>query len=296
MLLFKTKHLVKAIIIKRPSSTIKSPYVADINLIDDDNDIIDFNTYLAHCPSLGCCGLSDSNSIVYLSENNEKTKTKYTVELCLFNENKNNQIINQYISLKPKIAEYISFEILKNNLLFNYIEFKSIIKEKVFENSRFDFYAIDINDNEHIIEIKTAPLAFYVDLPKKEYNKYSNYINHCNVNDKISYFPDGYRKNVNEPISPRALKHIQELEKIHIEKNIICTLLFVIPRTDVKWFQPSNIDPIYKKAVAKAWLNGVNIKVVQIKWNDIGEGYFYSNTLPIHLFENYGPYRLSDIN
>ena len=94
MLLFKTKHLVKAIIIKRPSSTIKSPYVADINLIDDDNDIIDFNTYLAHCPSLGCCGLSDSNSIVYLSENNEKTKTKYTVELCLFNENKNNQIIN----------------------------------------------------------------------------------------------------------------------------------------------------------------------------------------------------------
>ena len=60
-------------------------------------------------------------------------------------------------------------------------------------------------------------------------------------------------------------------------------------------FQTSNIDLIYKKAVQKAWLNGVNIKVVQIKWNEFGKGYFYSNNLPIQLFEFNGPYRLEDL-
>jgi hypothetical protein len=31
------------------------------------------------------------------------------------------------------------------------------------------------------------------------------------VNSKIGYFPDGYRKKQSETISPRALKHIKEL-------------------------------------------------------------------------------------
>ena len=37
----------------------------------------------------------------------------------------------------------------------------------------------------------------------------------------MSYFPDGYRKNANEPVSPRALKHIEELEKITLETGKI---------------------------------------------------------------------------
>ena len=242
MILYKTKHLFKAKIIKRPSSSIKSPYVADIQLVDDDYDVIDFNIYLAHCPSLGCCGLSDNGSIVLVSENNGKTKTKYAVELCIFNETKNDISITQYISLKPKTAEYISYEILKNNLLKNSFDFKNIEREKVFENSRFDFLCTDNYDNKYIFEIKTVPLAYYVDVPKKQYKNYTDIIDKTYINDKISYFPDGYRKNANEPVSPRALKHIQELEKIHIEKNINCTLLYIVQRTDVCVFQTSNID------------------------------------------------------
>lgn len=295
MLLYKTKHLLKAKILKRPSSSIKSPYVADIQLVDDDYDVIDFTIYLAHCPSLGCCGLSDNDSIVLVSENNGNTKTKYAVELCIFNETKNNTSITQYISLKPKTAEYISQEVLKYNLIQNLFDFKNIEREKVFENSRFDFYCTDNFNNEYIFEVKTVPLAYYVDVPKKEYKKYTELIEKTHINDKISYFPDGYRKNVNEPVSPRALKHIQELEKIHTETNINCTLLYIVQRTDVCVFQTSNIDLIYKKAVQKAWLNGVNIKVIQIKWNELGEGYFYSNNLPIRLFDFHGPYRLEDL-
>lgn len=295
MLVYKTEKLQRAIVIKRPSSSIKSPYVADIQLVDDDNDVIDFNIYLAHCPSLGCCGLSDKDSIVMLSENKNKTKTKYAVELCCFNESKKDKQIEEYISLKPKNAEHIAYECLKNNLVLGVNNLEKIDKEKTFMNSRFDFHAIGNDNQEYIFEIKTVPLAYYVDVPKKEYKKHTEYIESCEINDKISYFPDGYRKNANEPVSPRALKHIQELEKISMETNINCNLVYIVQRTDVKSMQTSNIDLIYKKAVQKAWLNGVNIKVIQIQWNEYGEAHFYSNILPINLFEYNGPYRLEDL-
>ena len=287
MLIYNTKKLLKAKVIKRPSSTIKSPYVADIQLIDDDFDIIDNTIYLAHSPALGCCGLSDTDSIVLVSENSGKTKTKYCIELCYFNEIKNDESNVEIISLKPKNAEYLSYEIIKNSLILDLPSMKIIEKEKKFENSRFDFYCKDYCNNEHIIEIKTVPLAYYVDVPKKEYKNFIEYINKCSINEKISYFPDGYRKNHNDPVSPRALKHIQELEKITLNSDIICTLLYIV--------QTSNIDQIYKKAVQKAWLNGVNIKVVQVKWNENGEAYFFSNNLPIVLFEYYGPYKITDL-
>ena len=44
MLVYKTEKLSRAKVIKRPSSSIKSPYVADIQLVDDDNDVIDYET------------------------------------------------------------------------------------------------------------------------------------------------------------------------------------------------------------------------------------------------------------
>ena len=156
------------------------------------------------------------------------------------------------------------------------------------------FIKVD-NNQEYIFEVKTVPLAYYVDVPKKEYKKHQTYIDSCEFNEKIAYFPDGYRKNANEPVSPRALKHIQELEKIALTTNISCNLIYVVQRTDINYFQTSNIDLIYKKAVQKAWLNGVQIKVLQIKWNEEGKAYLHSNSLPIHLFDYYGPYTFEDL-
>ena len=66
-------------IIKRPSSTCKTPYVADI--------CINNETKLAHAPALGCCGLSDKDKTVMVSKlNNQKTKCDYRIELATFYE------------------------------------------------------------------------------------------------------------------------------------------------------------------------------------------------------------------
>ena len=59
--------LVKAKIIRRPSLTIKSPYVATIILINDESE----THYLAHCPSLGCSGLCETGCTVFVSKKSQ---------------------------------------------------------------------------------------------------------------------------------------------------------------------------------------------------------------------------------
>lgn len=87
---------------------------------------------------------------------------------------------------------------------------------------------------------------------------------------KVAYFPDGYRKKKTDVISPRALKHIQELEIITKKGDIDTYLCFVIQRSDVSRFVISCMDSVYKKAVKKAMKNGVNIITVQWDYNENG--------------------------
>ena len=60
-MLMKLESLVKGTVLKRPSASIKSPYVADV-LLDDGRSV------LAHSAALGCCGLSDKGAIIWLQE------------------------------------------------------------------------------------------------------------------------------------------------------------------------------------------------------------------------------------
>jgi sugar fermentation stimulation protein A len=278
IILFDSSPIIKGTILHRPSKNIKSPYVADV-ILEDGTEI------LAHCPSLGCCGLSNSGSSVYLTKNTGiSTKTSHRVDLAIYQELNHNISYKEIIGLNPKISEKIGFNAIKNNCIQELQNVKLLETEKTFGNSRFDIYGIDNENKEFILEIKTVPLADYVDCDKKDRKNYVDLIEQKMFNEKIAYFPDGYRKNKNDPISPRALKHIQELETIVLEGKYRCFLLFIVQRTDVSCFQTSVIDPIYKEAVLKASNNGVKILVLQVDWNkEDGKAYFYSNNLPIIL-------------
>jgi sugar fermentation stimulation protein A len=278
IILFDSSPIIKGTILHRPSKNIKSPYVADV-ILEDGTEI------LAHCPSLGCCGLSNSGSSVYLTKNTGiSTKTSHRVDLAIYQELNHNISYKEIIGLNPKISEKIGFNAIKNNCIQELQNVKLLETEKTFGNSRFDIYGIDNENKEFILEIKTVPLADYVDCDKKDRKNYVDLIEQKMFNEKIAYFPDGYRKNKNDPISPRALKHIQELETIVLEGKYRCFLLFIVQRTDVSCFQTSVIDTIYKEAVLKASNNGVKILVLQVDWNkEDGKAYFYSNNLPIIL-------------
>ena len=114
----------------------------------------------------------------------------------------------------------------------------------------------------------------------KIYQQKIGKINHTKQNnDKVAYFPDGYRKTT-DPISPRALKHVQELTKIRKYSKVRCLLGFVIQRDDVSSFQASVIDPQYREAIQQA-ISLDEIFALVIKWTENGDAYFVTDNLPV---------------
>lgn len=281
-LLLKINNLVEGEIIKRPSKYIKSPYVADIKICSSDNLI------LGHTASLGCCGLADVGAHVLMSpvskkkNNTNKICCEYRVYLSVIRE-KGSEII---VGIYPKLAEELTEIAIKNNLLSKLQNIKTYKKETTIfvpnlVDSRFDFSGIDENGIPFILEVKNVPLADYEDLAAKDRKKMC--FDNRNINSKVSYFPDGYRKKTTDTISPRALKHINELALIKRMSKTRCIMCYVIQRTDVDRFQPSIIDPEYKKAFIKAVNSGVEIITMVVQWTREGEAYFIKDNLHISI-------------
>ena len=280
-LLLKINNLVEGEIIKRPSKYIKSPYVADIKICSSDNLI------LGHTASLGCCGLADVGAHVLMSpvskknNNTNKICCEYRVYLSVIRE-KGSEII---VGIYPKLAEELTEIAIKNNLLSKLQNIKTYKKETTIfvpnlVDSRFDFSGIDENGIPFILEVKNVPLADYEDLAAKDRKKMC--FDNRNINSKVSYFPDGYRKKTTDTISPRALKHINELALIKRMSKTRCIMCYIIQRTDVDRFQPSIIDPEYKKAL-DAVNSGVEIITMVVQWTREGEAYFIKDNLHISI-------------
>ena len=281
-LLLKINNLVEGEIIKRPSKYIKSPYVADIKICSSD-DLI-----LGHTASLGCCGLADVGAHVLMSpvskknNNTNKICCEYRVYLSVIRE-KGSEII---VGIYPKLAEELTEIAIKNNLLSKLQNIKTYKKETTIfvpnlVDSRFDFSGIDENGIPFILEVKNVPLADYEDLAAKDRKKMC--FDNRNINSKVSYFPDGYRKKSTEPISPRALKHINELALIKRMSKTRCIMCYVIQRTDVNRFQPSIIDPEYREAFINAVNSGVEIITMVVQWTKEGVAYFIRDDLEISI-------------
>lgn len=86
-----------------------------------------------------------------------------------------------------------------------------------------------------------------------------------------------------DTVSPRALKHLNELSLIKRMSKTRCIMCYVIQRTDVDRFQPSVIDPEYREAFKEAVKSGVEIITMVIQWSKDGEAYFVRDDLPISI-------------
>jgi len=286
-MLYKLNDLILVKIVSRPSKVCKTPYVADIEL--EDGTIVQ-----AHCASLGCCGLCEKDCYVYASpmkSNCAQSKSKvcsYKIYLANFYEEKviSGQIItnNQLIGIDPKLAETLVENALTQNYLKTLMHIKTYKREVCLLNSRFDFVGIDEHGNYFVLEVKNVPLADYADVSsveRKKMIKNGDFAN-LDINKKISYFPDGYRKKKGEVVSERALKHINELAEISHSKIFRPIICFVIQRTDVSSFQASLLDPIYKAAFNDAISQGVEVIVLVVSWNAQGEASFVTCELPVN--------------
>jgi DNA-binding sugar fermentation-stimulating protein len=291
--LLKIDNLIPGTVVKRPSKFIKTPYVADIIPLDLNLNASNNSTgsILGHTASLGCCGLADVGATVLMApvivknkpKNKDKLSCEYRVYLSVIKE-RNTDIV---VGIHPKLAEDLTESALKNNMfskLQNVKKYKREIKMylegKV--DSRFDFAGIDENNIPFIMEVKNVPLADYEDITAKD--RKGKCYDDCEINSKVAYFPDGYRKKSADPVSPRALKHIRELTLIKRESKTRCIMCYVIQRTDVDRFQPSIIDPEYREAVKIAIEAGIEIITLVVKWTKDGEAYFVRDDLPITSF------------
>lgn len=286
-MLHKLNDLLLVKVVSRPSKVCKTPYVADIELVDG-------SVVQAHCASLGCCGLCEKDCYVYASpikSNCAQSKSKvcsYKIYLARFYEEKVicNQLITntQLIGIDPKLAETLVENALTQNYLKTLSNIKSYKREVSLLNSRFDFAGIDEHGKYFVLEVKNVPLADYADISSSDRKKMIKHGDFDNIaiNEKISYFPDGYRKKKDAVVSERALKHINELAEITQSKIIRPIICFVVQRTDVSSFQASLLDPIYKAVFNDAVKQGVEVIVLVVSWNANGEASFVTCDLPIN--------------
>ena len=254
-------------ILSRPSKICKSPYVADI--------LLEGQTYQAHAPALGCCGLSEKDGYVFVSPIKDGKTCKYTIQLAIFVEKEKNNY--QIIGINPKLAEKIVKNTLAENLIPN-LDVETFKPEVTIEDSRFDFVGTTKSGEKFALEVKNVPLADYVDCEAKMRKKMD--FSEREGGSKISYFPDGYRKKANDPVSPRALKHINTLAKLSSSmKTYMC---YVVQRTDSCSFQPSVVDQHYRKAFYEARELGVQMIVLVVQWSKDGTYKLVNTNLPIN--------------
>jgi DNA-binding sugar fermentation-stimulating protein len=213
----------------------------------------------------------------------DKISCEYKVYLAVICE-RGAEIV---IGMHPKLAENLAESAIKNNLLSRLQNVRGYKRETTIYvpgkvDSRFDFTGIDGNGVPFIMEVKNVPLADYEDITAKD--RKNKCYDERDVNSKVAYFPDGYRKKSTDTVSPRALKHIRELTLIKRESKTRCIMCYVIQRTDVDCFQPSIIDPEYRAAVKEAVEAGVEIITMVVQWTKDGEAHFVRDDLPITAF------------
>jgi len=281
MLIHTISNIVEGFIIQRPSKKIKSPYVADVMVGNEE--------YLAHCPSLGLCGMITKGSLVFMTESSTNTKTDFKIHCVLVQEedakteySPNGSVL---VGCDPILSNKIGKTLFlsKNFPYFNdYSEHK---QEYKWGNSRFDHY-FKINGVEILVEIKSVPTCDYrldINFDQKNQKLRDIHKNRCyqqctkDEYKRRATFPDGYKKSKNATVSERANKHLMELQKAASTSNTEAYLTLFIMRNDCYSFQPAwQVDPLYNNLFNTAIENGVNIKVFKFTWK------FEKNSLNIY--------------
>ncbi|MGE3609997.1 MAG: DNA/RNA nuclease SfsA [Bacteriovoracaceae bacterium] len=199
-------------------------FLADIEL--------DQNFITGHVPNTGSmqsCWDTDWKCAVSISPN-PKRKMAHTLELTHNGET--------WIGVNTANANKVVKEWLGQELIPDFIGYKSIIPEKKVGESRVDFY---LENHPTLppcfIEVKSVTLK---------------------LNGRAQ-FPDS--------VSERGQKHLKELMQIK-QSGLRAAMLFVVQREDVEEFSPAkSIDPNYARLLKEASEVGVEILVYQCKIN-----------------------------
>jgi len=234
MLLHQLPPLTEVTVVKRPSSVIKSPYVADVRFPDG-------RIGLCHTPGLGCCGLVEAGRRISVSlrsaESTSKTECTAQIAHCADSEGV------FYNGIHPMVSQSAAVKLL--SILEADVTWESEVR--IDDHTRLDFVGTKTDGRKVYVEVKNAMISLETTKPRIT---------------RKAVFPEGFRKKKDEPVSPRAVKHAQLLAELAKKPETAAAyLLFTVPRTDCGDGMTINArDPIYYAAVLAAIRAGVQVR------------------------------------
>lgn len=182
-LLFTLPPLLRAVIVNRPSKVVKSPYLADIKLLEEDadgcgkgnkkraggkgqgkaaaaeppNDSGDSSEemHIAHTPSLGCGNLVSAGASVLVSRSTSATaKSKFVLHHVLQREGDGSEHL---VGTHPQTAEKLALAIIEAGFAVGPVT--AVAREVTMGNSRFDFVVTHGNGSTTVVECKNVPIG-----------------------------------------------------------------------------------------------------------------------------------------
>jgi DNA-binding sugar fermentation-stimulating protein len=227
---------------------------------------------MAHTPALGCCGLIAPGALVWVmpsASKNKDTVSKYTIYLVELAD-------GTRICAHPTVANEVAEGLLRSGMVVPGLT--ELTREVTLGDSRFDFAGRLLDGRQAIIEVKSAPIADYVDcLPR--YRAKALAAGPTMTGPKIAIFPHG-NKRKDGVISERAIKHARGLAALARSPEApVCVMLYLSMRTDINRFTASSVDATYKGAFIDAIRAGVRVLAYSIRWD--GSAAYLSHQLAI---------------
>ncbi len=198
-----------------------------------------------HCTNTGSMkSCLEEGAPVYLSSASDpKRKTKYTWEMIFINE--------AWIGINTIVPNVLVYEAMAGQNIRKLSGYQHVKREVKYQDSRFDLYAKNENE-ECFIEVKNVTM------------KEADFVR----------FPDS--------ITTRGRKHLETLMEAKTN-GYRAVLIFVIQRTDVKWFGPAwDIDPIYSGKLVEASNHGVEIIPLLAEVSPLGINLTHEIPLILH--------------
>ena len=291
--------LVRGTLVKRPSASIRSPYVADVSLFQ--NGKKDSNVVLAHAPALDVGGMCVSGSEVFLSERPAGGKTSHAIELVRGAPltNTKSSDMGVLVGAHPRLGELIAQEVLKRGLLKDEIMLKdgwemgkvdddliNMKQQVTIGDSRVDFQ-LTISDKQSsqkvIVEVKNVVCADY----KAGTEPSIRNDNHCVVVAPTESAEDEYRRSALFPwgrlgqkydgravVSERAIKHLLNLRDLQNE-DVTTVVMFVVNRSDCDSMRACGERcPVFRDVLQEVVQAGVKAVGVRVRWEDDGRCFF----------------------
>ncbi|KAF6261218.1 hypothetical protein COO60DRAFT_802466 [Scenedesmus sp. NREL 46B-D3] len=282
-------ELVVGEVIKRPSAAVRTPYVADVRLLQPGGAAV-----LAHTPALDGGGMIVPGARVRMTTSAVKQGQKTTHAVQIAEDLREGGRV-ALVGAHPFLAERLAEAAVQRRLLPLPAElqrYSSVLKQQTEGSGRFDFVLCYDDGSRLLLEVKNVVAADFPEgaVPAQR-SKVGVYTVAAEPHTRSAIFPIGSagnakKKGVKGVVSDRAIKHLHELTQLQQAgadsqgRPVSCAILFVVNRSDCGAFRPCHeADMMFARMLLRAQQQGVLVMAHDVHWQ--GGRALWGKALPV---------------